>query len=146
MGVAAVVFFGLGARLPSGAHWAASWLGSRPVWLGLDGLGTTCRAVAPGPAFGAGLGPDIQHAVGGKMADTVEELRGEIERLRAVLEQIEAWSRAYPLSVFPKPDYKRVQAVLGAAAMTLDVIRADCMRHVVEEVGRMARVALDHDR
>ena len=77
---------------------------------------------------------------------TVEELRDKIERLEMALEQIEAWSRAYPLPVFPKPDYERAKEVLEAAGMTLDAISADCMRHVVEEVGRMARAALDYDR
>src|SRR5262245_7005934 len=56
-----------------------------------------------------------------------QALEAEIEQLRAAREEIEAWSRAYPLSVFPKPDYERAKEVLEAAGMTLDSISADCM-------------------
>ena len=79
------------------------------------------------------------------MSAETNELKAEIEQLRTALKEIEAWSRAYPLSVFPKPDYERAKEVLKAAGMTLDSISADCMRHVVEEVGRMARAALDQN-
>ena len=71
------------------------------------------------------------------------EKDAEIERLRAALEQIEQWGRAYPLSVFPEPDLKRARELLEAGGMTLDAISADAMRHVVEDVGVIARRALE---
>ena len=52
------------------------------------------------------------------------------------------WSEAYPLEIFPPPDYPRARAVLEANGMTLDAISADCMRHVVEGVGKIAREVL----
>jgi hypothetical protein len=75
--------------------------------------------------------------------DELERLRVEVERLREALAEIESWSRAYPISAFPKPDYKKAREVLEAAGMTLDAISADCMRHVVDQVAVMARRALE---
>jgi hypothetical protein len=72
-----------------------------------------------------------------------EEAADEIERLRTALGEIETWSRAYPLTVFLPPDYKRARELLEAGGMTLDAISADCMRHVVEGVGEIARRALE---
>lgn len=71
-----------------------------------------------------------------------DERSKENVALRAALEQIESWSRAYPLEAFPKPDLERAAHVLQAAGMTLDAISADAMRHVVEGVGKIARDAL----
>jgi hypothetical protein len=73
----------------------------------------------------------------------IDEATDEIERPRCALKRIEEWSRAYPLKVFPKPDYEKARQVLEAADMTLDSISADCMRHVVVEVGIIARRALE---
>ena len=58
------------------------------------------------------------------------------------LQKIVAWSEAYPLSVFPEPDFKKAAELLQAGGMTLDAISASNMRHVVEGVGRIAREAL----
>jgi hypothetical protein len=66
----------------------------------------------------------------------------EIERLRDALERIVQWSEAYPLDIFPEPDFAKAQEVLTANGMTLDAISASCMRHVVEGVGKIAREAL----
>lgn len=64
------------------------------------------------------------------------------ERLEAALEEIEQWSHAYPLAVFPKPDLKKARRLLEAGGMTLDGISADAMRHVITRVGQIARDAL----
>jgi hypothetical protein len=88
------------------------------------------------------------------MTDIVERLReaplkhwqeaaADIERLEEALRRIDDWSRAYPLSVFPKPDFARAAQVLTANGMTLDAISAHVMRHCVEGVGKIARDALD---
>jgi hypothetical protein len=66
-----------------------------------------------------------------------------IEWLEAALEQIEQWSRAYPLEIFPEPDLKRARELLEAGGMTLDAISAHAMRHVIEGVGKIARDALE---
>jgi hypothetical protein len=68
---------------------------------------------------------------------------GDVEQeLREALEQIEAWSQAYPLKNFPKPDYELARRLLEAGGMTLDAISADCIRDVLEGVGQIARQAL----
>jgi hypothetical protein len=67
-----------------------------------------------------------------------DSLRAEIERLTAALEQIDAWSRAYPLSVFPKPGLERAADLLRAGGMTLDAISASAMRYAIEGVGQIA--------
>jgi hypothetical protein len=66
----------------------------------------------------------------------------KIERYEAALRRIVEWSEAYPLNVFPEPDWKRAGDLLRAGGINLDVISASNMRHVVEGVGRIAKEAL----
>jgi len=66
----------------------------------------------------------------------------EIERLSEALERIVQWSEAYPLDLFPEPDFQRAHEVLTAHGMTVDAISASAMRHVVEGAGNIARAAL----
>jgi hypothetical protein len=66
----------------------------------------------------------------------------EVERLTETLEAIEGWSRAYPIAVFPEPDLAKAHELLQAGGMTLDAISAHAMRHVITQVGKMARAAL----
>jgi|HubBroStandDraft_3_1064219.scaffolds.fasta_scaffold2841541_1 hypothetical protein len=67
----------------------------------------------------------------------------ETKRYREALERIVQWSEAYPLDVFPEPDWKRAGDLLRAGGMTLDAISASNMRHVVEQVAKIAREALE---
>jgi hypothetical protein len=67
---------------------------------------------------------------------------GQRERMQEALEQIVAWSKAYPLDVFPEPDWAHVRSLLEWGGMSLDAVSAHCMRHVVEGVGRIAKEAL----
>jgi hypothetical protein len=62
--------------------------------------------------------------------------------LRDALQRIDDWSEAYPLDVFPEPDFKRAAKLLKAGGMTLDAISASNMRRVVTGVGEIARKAL----
>lgn len=62
-----------------------------------------------------------------------------LERAEGALEQIETWSQAYPLAVFPEPDWKRVHEVLKAAGLRLDQVSASNMRHVITKVAEIAR-------
>ena len=64
-----------------------------------------------------------------------------IEALEAALQLIVRWSDAYPLKIFPEPDWKRAAELLKAGGITLDAVSAHCMRHVVEGVGEIARAA-----
>jgi hypothetical protein len=80
------------------------------------------------------LGPRL----GARAADALEEK----DRLRDALEQIEQWSHAYPLKAFPEPDFGLARDLLAAGGITIDAVSASNMRHVVTQVGRMARAAL----
>jgi hypothetical protein len=66
----------------------------------------------------------------------------EIERLEAALTAISEWARAYPLKVFPEPDFAKAHALLQAGGMTLDAISASAIRHVVIEISKIADRAL----
>ena len=69
-------------------------------------------------------------------------LEQRVEGLANAHQKIVDWSRAYPLSVFPEPDFARAAQVLKDAGMTLDAISASNMRHVVEGVSKIAKEAL----
>jgi hypothetical protein len=72
----------------------------------------------------------------------INALQADNKQLRAALEEITSWSKAYPLEVFTKPDLKKAHEVLKANGMTLDAISAAAMRHVVKGVGKIAAEAL----
>ena len=72
----------------------------------------------------------------------VAELEAANERQDEALNSIKRWADAYPLDVFPEPDFAKAQDLLKAGGMTLDAISASNMRHVVEGVGNIARAAL----
>lgn len=64
------------------------------------------------------------------------------EQLTDALEEIIRWSEAYPLDIFPEPDFKRAHEVLTAAGMTIDSISAYAARHVLKGVAKIAHQAL----
>jgi len=66
-----------------------------------------------------------------------------VERLETALQKIVQWSEAYPLDIFPEPDWEKVAALCEAGGVSLDAISAHCMRQVVRGVGMIAREALD---
>ena len=66
----------------------------------------------------------------------------QAERLEDGHRRIVEWAKAYPLDVFPEPDFEKAAQVLKDAGMTLDAISASNMRHVVEGVGNIAKDAL----
>ena len=72
----------------------------------------------------------------------LEKAMAVIDGLEEALERIEQWADAYPLSVFPKPDFKKAHELLTAGGITLDAISADNMRHCLEGVGNISRTAL----
>jgi hypothetical protein len=66
-----------------------------------------------------------------------------VETLEEALQSIVSWSEAYPLDIFPKPDWAKARDLLEAGGITLDAVSAHCMRHVIEGVGNIAREALE---
>lgn len=70
------------------------------------------------------------------------DLRAENERLEDLFERLNTWTKAYPLSVFPKPDLKKAHKLLKAGGITLDAISADAMRHVLKGIYNISAEAL----
>jgi hypothetical protein len=68
--------------------------------------------------------------------------KDRIEELEDALRRIYDWSRAYPIAVFPEPDWNKARVLLEAGGMTLDSIRASNMRLVMKGFGEIARKAL----
>jgi len=72
----------------------------------------------------------------------IEQLKSEIEKLREALEKIDSWTKAYPLEMFPEPDFKKVAEVLKAAGLSLDEVSASNMRHVITKLKDITEQAL----
>jgi hypothetical protein len=72
-------------------------------------------------------------------AEAAEAALAEMEE---ALRQIEQWGEAYPLDIFPEPDWKRAHALLEAGGMTLDSVSAGAMRRVIVGCAQIARAAL----
>ncbi len=66
----------------------------------------------------------------------------ERERCDQLLEHIRGWAEAYPLSIFPEPDFGKAHKVLTENGMTLDAISASIMRHVITQVKEMIDAAI----
>lgn len=54
--------------------------------------------------------------------------------LQEKMYKIKTWIGAYPLSVFPEPDFKIAHKVLKKHGISLDAISASNMRHVLEGI------------
>jgi len=70
------------------------------------------------------------------------------ERLIEALHRIRQWADAYPEAIFPKPSdlyLQRANEVLQQHGMSIDRIAADCMRHVIQGVGKIVREVLQDD-
>jgi hypothetical protein len=65
------------------------------------------------------------------------------ERLEHALRFIAKWADAYPKDIFPEPDMKRARELLAAGGIPLDLVSASNMRHVIEQVGKIAKEALE---
>jgi hypothetical protein len=67
------------------------------------------------------------------------------ERMEEALQRIVEWAKAYPLDVFPEPSkeyYTKAAEVLEANGMAIDRLSAAAMRHVITQVGKIAKGAL----
>lgn len=78
-----------------------------------------------------------------KHIDKIALLESVLMQAREALESLHQWSNAYPISVFPEPDFEKSHELLKAGGMTLDAISASNMRHVVNEVGRIVEPFID---
>jgi hypothetical protein len=64
----------------------------------------------------------------------------ERDRYDEVINKLRDWIDAYPLSVFPEPDFKKAARVLKDNGITLDAISASNMRHVLAGVNKIINV------
>ena len=67
------------------------------------------------------------------------------EELEEALRRIVEWADAYPIDIFHEPspeESHRAHQLLTANGMTLDAISASAMRHVISQVGKIAKDAL----
>jgi len=69
-------------------------------------------------------------------------LDDRIAKLEDALQQIKQWGEAYPLEVFPEPDFAKARDLLKAGGQELSAISAYNMRHVVTRVSEIVRKAL----
>ncbi len=60
-----------------------------------------------------------------------------MQEIEAKHHQILHWIEAYPLKVFPEPDFAKVAKVLKDNNMTLDAVSASNMRHVLDGIKRI---------
>jgi hypothetical protein len=58
-------------------------------------------------------------------------------RDREKLQRIREWCDAYPLKVFPEPDFEKVRWVLHSNDLSLDAISASNMRHVLDGIRKI---------
>ena len=72
----------------------------------------------------------------------IEKLEIDNERMNNALQIIANWQKAYPLNVFPEPDFKRAHEILKTAGMTLDAISASNMRHVLNNIKEIVDAGL----
>jgi len=77
----------------------------------------------------------------GHVADALEQAQDRIYAIEDSLQQVVNWANAYPLKVFPEPNWKEVDRMLGSKILSR--VSASNMRHVVEGVGKIAAEALE---
>jgi hypothetical protein len=66
-----------------------------------------------------------------------------IDKMEKALWEIAQWAEAYPVAIFPEPDWQRANALLMMGGMSTDPICASAIRHVVRGIGQIARNALE---
>jgi len=74
--------------------------------------------------------------------ESTQALYDRIEQLADAMHEIQQWSQAYPVEVFPEPDWKRAREVLKAHGMMLDAISAGVMRRALISINGIATAAL----
>lgn len=75
-------------------------------------------------------------------ATTIERLTAERDEAREALLAIDTWAKAYPLSVFPEPDFALAAKLLKDGGITLDAVSASNMRHVLTGIQGLVSAAL----
>lgn len=55
-----------------------------------------------------------------------------IDRAMEIVQVLQQWSQAYPLDIFPPPDWEQVHRALRQVDVSGSALAADCMRYVVK--------------
>lgn len=76
------------------------------------------------------------------LARQLSAANDELEIAVDALTEIENWTKAYPLEVFPEPDFERARQLLEAGGITLDAVSASNMRHVINGVKGIVDTAM----
>lgn len=84
---------------------------------------------------------NVCHQCSQELEAKVEALDVRVDTLETGLDRIITWSEAYPLDIFPEPDFKKVREALKVADIKIDAVSASNMRRVVVGVGKIARLA-----
>jgi len=71
-----------------------------------------------------------------------DKLRAKNERFCDALDKLRNWAKAYPLTVFPEPDFEAVRETLKKYGFSLDAVSASNMRHVIKGVSDIVENAL----
>ncbi len=66
--------------------------------------------------------------------DNLDEIN---ERHETALHEIKSWINAYPLDVFPEPDFGEVNFALEEAGLSLSQVSASNMRHVLNGIDKI---------
>jgi hypothetical protein len=74
---------------------------------------------------------------------SAQDLKAENTKLKEALKDIDAWAKAYPIEVFPEPDWKKAAQVLKDAGITLDAISSHNTRHVLTNLKDIVIKALE---
>jgi len=77
-----------------------------------------------------------------RQKEQIVELQAKLERLEYALVRLQNWTKAYPLVVFPEPDFVKVRKALDVAGISLDVVSASNMRHVLTGITNIIEQAL----
>lgn len=85
---------------------------------------------------------DALQAENARLREANETLESRVDFLEDKIQEIVDWADAYPLAVFPEPDFKKARVALESTGISLDQVSASNMRHVVTGVGNIAREAL----
>jgi hypothetical protein len=70
----------------------------------------------------------------------VVKLQAKLDIAVDKLHEIDNWAKAYPLEVFPEPDWQKAKELLGSNLLTC--ISASNMRHVIDGVSSIVQEAL----
>lgn len=94
-------------------------------------------------------GPDEPGGYESEFDMVLDQAAAELRRLHEVnaelvevLQEINEWAKAYPITIFPEPDFNKAHEVLTENGMTLDAISASNMRHVLTQVEKMVSAAI----